>query len=1044
MCKKFLKKLFMSSTFLLIPISLFGIASFWIKSNFDTISKTNNDLQTNDAKVIDNKISSFNDYSMIANSIDYAPVVTANGMLGMSNDKKTLAVTTFEGILAWENKITENEDIKNFYEKNYSNIDISSYEINNYIYLPDNNVVVVLFGSSNNTNQILFGLNYNTGVIYNPINGEDTIVKAEDGITHLYLNSSNNILGTSGKQYSEYKSKTQLFTVNEKQGISSIDVKVAESIGKNDEDNFVYLIQGYNNVNFAAFIANNTTSSGESKNREMYIVAVNDYLVPILNGSSEKITFSLGNYVSTKSDGSIDWTEVVRYQSTMIIANDSDIIFTAIVPGEQSSILKMKYSFSSKTYEKKWSIDFNGNKTINTFVYDESTKRIFLSYKKSNDGIAIERYNMDANSTPTAEVLERTTNSAYYDSSTQTFTKPILIAPVITTLTLANPNPYLIVYPDKGPEGRYFTSQSEIFTTNISFKRYESPKDRIMKDQIYTKNIPSSVSNNKLLEFISFSSALSGYQSSVQNRTNNDEYGTMYFEYSISYTNWYDTSTKSTFILPVNITGMYAINQKYKFNFVTGLTGDTTNDEKYKKIQNIISTTYAIKLTKQEVLDNFLIYDIKDLNNQTFSITTNDIAITILNSGYSVRVSVTIKSDNLPQGLKSKTYTQDYSGFKTVSGYEFGTNFQSSEANAIKNSSYASELDLYDFLNYFLNLGNKWNKDLDKWKFSMTSNNYTGSAYVTLEYLGNEDDFPTGQVNKKVLDSQEVSGFKTIPSQFKSSNLKITPYSGSSTPSTLWKLYQQDKVNSTLSKSIVFPYITDNQYLDITATNEETMDEDGYIDLSISLKDNAQTILPISNTADNPFFVYNSEAKTYFTNIFPFKVKWEINSVNYDFQWITNNGVTISPNEDFNIDLRTESYDGINSNMYANEVTDESIDKLFKSEEYIVNKEITPNVSKGTLKVIITLSSPTETYNLIKTEKFLDADTNETNNNSKVKVIYITHFKVPMLASLETIPIVFLTILGFTFLMVVTSASIYLFSKRKYVKEHKKIVKSKK
>lgn len=1036
---KISKKLLLTA--LLIPSAAFV---FGLSGN-DSVDKKITQLQNDTLDVGTSRqstINSFSDYDILASSKDSAPVVTKSGMLGISKDKKSLTLTTYDGILVWENKFAENKKIIKYYQdKKITNLD--SYIVNNFIYVPETNILAILFGESNHTNQTFFALNFDTGTLFEPIPNKSSIVDVQDEISYLYLNSALNIIGTTGGQQSKFSSKTMLFTVNSNQGISAIDLNTTKTIGKESSDHLIYIVKGFRNINFAVFISDakiDTTSNA----RKVYLVVVDDYLVPKTN-NDQKITYDIGEYENitdpSNNPDSINWDDVTRYQTKSLWQDNSwGQNFTVIVPGKKSKILSITCSWTY-SFWTNYTYDFDSYKdSIYTFIYAgyENKNYIYVSNKRSENGNAIVRLEVRDNGFESS-IIERNTDAQYYDSSTHIYNQPILIAPVVTSERLSNPDPFLVIRKNQELEAKYFVTDTEIFKTTIQFKKYNNIVDNIKKDSSYQNNLPSSVPERILKEALTFTSSLVDYQIRIEDRHNDDNNGVLKFNLKPSYTNWYDENTRTEFTIPIEIDGYYALNEKFKFNFVKELTGDKENDDKYKQVSSIISSTYANDVTKEQILNNFIIYSVTGKDNSEIKLSESNISLSVLNSGASLKVQVNFPGGNLPYGTQL-SYSRTYDGFKTIAGYEFSVKDESNqEIIDFKKGKYASDISKADFINNFIDLGVKWSKNIEDWDYSGSFNNYDGTLYVTLKYK-HPDQLPKG-VSATVLSSRPFTGFKKIQEQFitEDNKVSISDYIGEANPSSLWNAYLTNKEGSELFQTIKFPYVANNNDLEIEALNEDTMDQDGYIDLAVQMKLNTQTTLPVSNVSGNPFFIFNQDAKQrfeeYFKDEYPFKLRWNITQISQDFTWQLPQDSNIHvTSQNVAIDLSKTSIDGINKNMYADEVKVESIQEMFKTEYYNSEVVLIPNVSKGTLEAIITLIPKVQS----KSSMFSSQLSDNTVSGNLVKTITFTNFRVPIPIQKDYLTLIVASVLAFTLTCILIACSVYTIRKGKYKKMYKK------
>lgn len=1037
--KKFTKKIIKYSFFSLSFIgTVFATNGFSIYSDFhDKVSNAEskvfaNTSLTSSPAVIDD----FTDYNILYSSSDIAPVNTNQGMIGMTTNKQNLTLTTYDGILVWNKKFNELKEIKEYYKNKLNVDDISQYTINNYIYQPKNNILIILFGNSNNTNQIMFAVDFVTSNFFVPIKDEEFIVPVLDGVTNLYLNSSQNIIGiSSGKKFVEYSTKSQLFSFDTKLGISQIDLKFNDFISTSAEDYFISLIQGINGKNIALFLKE-ANRSNSTKIYKYYWMLVDDYLQPILVGNDKKggdvgefsnlSNFYQGTSSSQQpSANDIDWNQIIKYQCGTEYVDKNNIYFFVVIPGEKSSVNKGCYHIPNNSFEWIWqkNIHSEGNYAY-SYIFESKSEHLYISNKKSTKGISLMYLPMNANQNPNISILDTTTDSKYYDLNTHIYTKPFTIAPIISQVALSNPNPYLVIKEGENPIAKYFISSTEIFTTIIDFKSYSDPLPKIKASNEYNNSLPSSISNNRLLQFLEFTKPLSNINTKIINRKNNDDIGQLYFEYEVSYSNWYDKNTRTSFRIPIIVDGMYSKNEKYKFNFVTTLNGNQENDTKFKEVQKIISSKYVNQVTPKDIIDNFIIYDIKDVSNNKVTISEQDISLTPEDGGYGLNVSITIRNQNLPNGLKTNTFSHKYIGFKTAAGYEISYNDQSNDAQLLIKSIFPTEISLQDVLEKFVVLGNKWSRNSNDWEFTLSPNLYEGSAFISLKYKGTESDFPESSIGRTIINNKYITGFKSVASQF-DKPINITNYSGGSLPSGLWRQYVNSPSNSLLLQSIQFPYISDNSFLEISNLNETTMDQDGYIDLSVKLKIGAKTNLSVPGSG-NPYFVYDQQAEAsfyaYFGDGYPFKVRWNISNIEQKFEWLSPTGEqTNTGNDMYLVDLEKINYEGINKEMYANDVKEEYIDNLFEYEHYTVTKTMIPNNDKGSLKVILVLQS------LV----------NSGSGNDIIKTINIINFKVPKPKVATYVPLIIFASLLFTFVSILIACIVYFVRKMKYPKPKK-------
>lgn len=1021
------KKILIRSAFL-FSISSFSIASGVsiadiYKTNTESLnnnltnSLTSTQAETSSNTVTEN-ITGFDSYDLLSSSTSIAPIVTANGSIGMTKDKKSLTLTTFDGILVWNKIFANDSTIKEFYSQNYSNQSVSNIVVNNYIYIDSIDCIAILLGTSSYTNQALFAINMSTGTLFDPITSNDTInniVKVNDDIKHLYKNSNGDIIATKGNTYTDYVN-SQYISMSSSIGISSVSMTIPKDTANNTSDYLLTIVNGKSGVNFAVFISNELTNNS----RQVYVVVVDDYLTPVLNRSA-KISMNLGTYTPTDSSSSstIDWTDILTYQTSSFnySTTNKTLDFFVVISGNNSSLYKMSYNITTMSLTKAWDYT-SSNDSFNFFSFNSSSNKIYISNKKSQNAYATGYVDLTAS---TAKFVALEIDKTNWNSSTYVFSKTTKEIPIISTNKLSVPDPYIVIVEGSSPTAKYFINSTDIYNKPLSFKSYIDPATTYKNSYGSTYvNLPSSVVDSNLISSLKFSDSSFKPTIAIENRSNDNANGTLTFNYKVTYENWYATGTNYSFYIAVTLSGFYATN-KISFSWVTGLTGDTTNDTKWKKILELKANSYSYNITKQNVIDYFANLSGTDPSGNKLSLTQNMITLSPDSSGYSLTVTIDISQGHtFPSGVTTK-YSYTYSGFKTISGYDYKI---STTAKNDISSLYPSQLTLSLFLTNFVTLGSKWSALDSDWTFTLNANNLTGTATVTLTYKGSNSDFPTSQ-SKTIVNSQTFSGFNTIPKQF-SSGLSISEYDGILSPIDLWTDYTKNPTASVLFSSLKFPYISNNSNLTITCSNLDTADSDGYLTLNVSINVGTQTSLYVPGYGQ---FTYDESAKQQFKQALgsdTFTVKWVINQTTQTFNWVYNN-TTDSNSSSIIIDLNNQSFDGINKNMYANEVTEESIQKLYSQTGYSVNESMYANVSQGTLTVVLNL----------KVKGTQDSSTGAT----ETKTILITGFKVPLLTSTSTILFTFLGVI--CFLIALSFILILLYMKRRAfnyrIKKNKKL-----
>ncbi|MDE5775119.1 MAG: hypothetical protein K2H51_02175, partial [Malacoplasma sp.] len=162
--------------------------------------------------------------------------------VGMTENKQTITVTTYAGLLLWSHKLTDNPLLKQYYQNVMSINDITTYKVINFAYLESKSILFVLFGNETTTNNtttlsnlVVFGLDINSGAIVVPkdakLNDSQVIAKARDDSAFIFFNSVNQLIVTSGNTITNINSSTKIMSFDEAAGFANVENK------GNDEEN---------------------------------------------------------------------------------------------------------------------------------------------------------------------------------------------------------------------------------------------------------------------------------------------------------------------------------------------------------------------------------------------------------------------------------------------------------------------------------------------------------------------------------------------------------------------------------------------------------------------------------------------------------------------------------------------------------------------------------------------------------------------------------------------------------------------------------------
>ncbi|MDE6894484.1 MAG: hypothetical protein K2J02_03860 [Malacoplasma sp.] len=150
--KKLLTSLFLTIPILAVP------ASLGIYKSASEINLVSNKLNANQnyladaTAVTDTSITNFKNYIVSYSDQNIAPVnivfnsnlsennqnlSNVGAQIGMTTNKQTITCTTYNGLMLWNSKLTENKLIKNYYNNVKKIQIIDSFKVINYAYLEE-------------------------------------------------------------------------------------------------------------------------------------------------------------------------------------------------------------------------------------------------------------------------------------------------------------------------------------------------------------------------------------------------------------------------------------------------------------------------------------------------------------------------------------------------------------------------------------------------------------------------------------------------------------------------------------------------------------------------------------------------------------------------------------------------------------------------------------------------------------------------------------------------------------------------------------------
>ncbi len=1044
----------------IIPISL-GYASTFalVKQNnslIDVDSVKNNKLNdstttnnaTNNSKLISglDAINSYSDYDPIYSSATHQVVSNSVGFLGLSKDKKTIILTSYNGLVAWSNKVTEIGLVTSFLSTIGVN-DTTNYTVASWLKIDESYLAVLLQSTDTNQPSITFSLNMSNGEIYcpkvdnfgNPIPARNivelphevnAIVTASEQGTYFAL--------PMGEQSRNTAKKVTLVSVNA-QGVSGLDLQNLKVTTYNDEQ-ILSITPGAkgSDKNFLLTYSPTTTKftiyviNGQFKN---WYVGLN-----IAKYSIDNSLFHLNNFTDDQKTELFNSTHrqgfYIGDRSTLPTSNLMNILIPMY--GDQTSTSGYIYA----TYNNS-----NGNLTTQKITNTSSTgveqpaavtvegTKVFYSSKKTSLNTIFGQMDISNPTSPVFTTIKSSTTEAQK-------AKPWLFAPVSGT------NGAAYVYIDTTSTGGGIKREHLTGTTwsnpiDLSFNKYTDPVSSIKSNSIYTAKIVNSITDAELVSLLNFSnnSLRSTYTISIANRTNNPDNGILEFDYKVETVSWWNSASRTTFYIHVKVEGFYALSN-ISLAFVNSPSVDNT---KYQAINQLKTTKYADQVTKAEILQSFIKYDITTKSNTKLTLTETHITTSVSADKDALTVTVRLPADQFPTGITSfssiMTRTYTFTGFLSLSGYNFTVNSAASDSLKTK---YPSQITFDDIINQVVNLGAAYSKASTDWTCNYTSDDLNGTLTISELKYTKQLHQPVPDDKKNIISSPLViSGLKNTASLFtKRPTIANIPKSSSvgKTPSSIWNEYKTAVDNNdalTLSRNLIYkslsnPVTLSKDDLVLNITNLATADADGELRFDVTIKQDSKLVDKVGN--QNVVFdaAYENKIKQLYPSVYPFKLIQKVEMEKYDVNWNSStieklDNATMDNDNNIVIDLDVNQWNGVTNSMTANEFTDnyenykDNILGLFSyTDSYIPNiSKPLSNLTEGTVVVQVEFT-PGISVDKNNKNSLINLKSNESQNTavgSVYKQVTIQGFKIPSSPMLEFLPFIIIIVLGLSLLI---------------------------
>lgn len=1048
---KFKKKTYSNIFGVSIALGSFGLIA-------NDIAQTNNKNiildQDNEQNVVINQ--ELNSNSRASNQFDYipiadnkysAPISTESGYIGYSNDQRQLIMTAYEGVEIWRLDLNTNSDFKSFYSAQYPNVESSSVKIISWKYLEESNLIVILTSDVTNNeykNGLVFAVDASTGLVFTPIknanNESDPLsnsTKVSNGVTVLYKNSSGDIIATVDGQmktnnnfptlnikkagYSEVSSK---ITISSRNGISSFGGIASNALGVQDGTitaaNWILtaVVEGKSgsNSNFVLLTApiGNTTSADKSGGAyKQKIVMVDDNFKPLYNSSGNIISVDTKYGMAITSQVSKNLNDIPKYgfYANNTNQNISSSIF--VIAGRCNAVYKFNYDQVNKTVTIDKFLDMqDGSKKldqdVSSFYYDDVTQRLITSniWSSSNASVGytdlsesnLKYYTILAGNGEGAAIKNVKTFSPVFSKTKITESPIIVFDKNDTSKTL----------------GYYFQNGNTLSNAiNLPYRNYNDVESEIKNQDFYKNSIPSSIKSDQLNRLLKISgNPNKGTWHVWSTPSGDDNNGVLTVDYTVQYQKWWTNNATdyASFHIKKVIDGMY--KKEGTFNLVTERTNDETNNIKYDKINEFKLIKYPSDVTNLEIINNFVSLNMKDKNGQLIQLKESDVTKTANDEDGTLMVTVDI-SKYLPTGFDASYYKKSftYEGFLNSKGYDVKINDTPTlQANGFL-SLYPSQVTLSDVFDKLVVLGPKFPTSQDEWDYTIIPNDIDGS--ITISLTSKNQFVPS--TKKEIFKNVKIEGFKNVGSDFK--NITVKEYNGLLTAQQIWDEYNEainsgnSVLNTTLSSLISVPYMNFDQ-LNISLNGSISGNS---LPLSISFKNGSVSQLfigtqPFTWTSQNLNDLMTSKLLEY-----PFKTNVTINTASQDFSWnkpvdYQGNAIDIDTSaKEVKIDLGTARYENINKEMYADDISKETVvNDLFSASYYDVNSIVlSPNRSAGTLVVTIYATSGNGSNQVLNRSVFNATDNSVIPEGGQVyKRIELTGFKTPVSPYAIWVPVI--------------------------------------
>ena len=960
------------------------------------------------------------------------------GYLAAPQDGTSMFMMSYSGVVIWSQLFKNNNFLNNFY--NEKGMTITNIALQSWVYDSKNEVIVFLLGDRNTyTNQCVMALDAKTGRLYNPkLDNELNVTKVPiiqitdntKKYNKISILSNGNFVVYSDIE-NGYNQQVATFSYDKQNGgLTDPSYKsTSNMLGNTGTNNYtlINIIAGANNINFGIFKDNNPIEPNNGTYNQYVSVLNNDLTV-------------VANKTITLSSKFISGNHPTDFSSFSYLDNSNNGTQNVyVLTGGKTNRMLTSFSYTNSNSN----LTENTNKNVDLSFYDINTisvnkknKTIYIGSSHSQDLSYVGKIDLKSNNPEYQSILGDANQKTYY------------VFPMLENINNDNVE-RIMVYENSSHAMKCFykDGSSYSYTSNLSIYKWNRDLfTNIKSANIVRDYMPDRVGLDQIRNFLTFDNSALSPTFEYRRKSWNNEHGTLEFDVIVKYNSFFNSSVRSSFTIPVTLNGFYKINNE-NVN-IQWVTSSDVDNNKYQNITQLKEAKFAKDVTQKEVFDNFWIGSIKDKNGANFPIQQSYFSLRGNYGNYDkLDVTLSLPSNSFPAGFPNLVFRQTFSGFKSIEGYNTTAK---SNIPSLVSKMYPSELTKKYVIDNLLTVGTHIKKEEQFWDIQITNiDDFLGTLTLSIRYdyqlagnIPNPEQFPVSQFN--VMTNKTITGFKKINGSL-TSKPTISDFDSDYLPSELWNQYLAFK-NGNVKESYLYNNLSfdlaDKSALELIATNEQSTDADGYIQLEAKIIYGTALDVEYNGkqyvTRDNKL-VFNEQLENKLKqeqpSYYPFNMTWNITTRNKFFVINGPDGKPlVQENNTYVINL--EDFENVNNsispNMYAKDFLETEISNLIDTSgyNYFISSYNVDN-DKGIVEAILKLelTSPPLVPNFKKQSLKTD-DSTQLGNFGRKLIIY--NFKLPIPSYFQTFNYVIYGVLASIGLITVLISSIWITRKVRY------------